>query len=191
VNTSPPATNAPTWIEQAPSMAKSVTAALALEPGRSGPNRLLVELDAAAPAGGGVEVRLEQLDGSAGSSTIHLRPSAGNRSYVGDGVVLAPDSRWDAAVVVRDAAKIEVGRARFAWTLDATGLSEGRRAPIVDPALLVVVLLLAAAFVGLVFTLAGGRLPLVHPTVGRQAMLAGGTLGAALGLFLLVGGGPG
>jgi len=190
VSGSPPGTNAPIWIDPAASTARSVAGALALEPGLPGPNRLLVQLETAVPDGGGVEVRLVRLDGSAGPSTIHLRPSQGERDFVADGVVLAPDSRWDAALVVRDAASTEVGRARFVWTLGAAGISEGRSTPIVDPALLAALLLLAAATFGIAFTVAGGRLPLVHPTVGRQTLIAGGTVGAALGLVLLLGGPP-
>jgi len=191
VSGSPPGTNAPIWIERAASTARSVAATLALEPGRPGPNRLLVQLEAAVPDGGGVEIRLVQLDGFAGSSTIHLRPTQGDRDFVADGVVLGPESRWDAALVVRDAAATEIGRARFAWTLAAAGISEGRSAPIVDPTLVAAALLLGAALLGIAFTIAGGRLPLVHPTVGRQTLIAGGAIGAALGLILLVARGPG
>lgn len=190
VSSTSPGTNAPIWIDGAASTARSVAGGLALDPGRPGPNRLLVQLEAAVPDGGGVEVRLVQLDGSAGSSTIHLRPTQGDRNFVADGVVLGPQSRWDAALVVRDAAATEVGRARFVWTLTAASISEGRRAPIVDPALVAAALLLAAALLGIAFAIAGGRLPLVHPTVGRQSLIAGGTIGAALGLVLLLGGPP-
>ena len=97
VSGSPPGTNAPIWIDPAASTARSVAGALALEPGLPGPNRLLVQLETAVPDGGGVEVRLVRLDGSAGPSTIHLRPSQGDRDFVADGVVLGPESRWDAA----------------------------------------------------------------------------------------------
>jgi copper transport protein len=186
---SPPAGELPTAIAPAASTAASAGSAptLALAPGRPGPTRYLVTLD---PAAGHVtvELQLQRLD-QPGESRLELSPVAGQAGqFAAAGGLLAAGSRWDASVVLRDHAGTEVGRTRYGFALDATGVSEGRAAPAIDPAAVVAIILLVAAVLGLAFTLGGGVLPRVDPATGRVGLTAGSILGAILGVTILLGG---
>jgi len=103
---------------------------------------------------------------------------------------LAKGSRWDATIVASDPAGTETGRRRFVFALDAAGVSDGRAVPPIDPALLLAVLLLALGIAGLAFGLAGGVLPRTLPDASRPALLGASTVGALLGLAIIVVAGP-
>jgi hypothetical protein len=62
--------------------------------------------------------------------------------------------------------------------------------PPIDPALLLAVLLLALGIAGLAFGLAGGVLPRTLPDASRPALLGASTVGALLGLAIIVVAGP-
>ena len=182
----------PVGIEPAASTSASGAAfSLALLPGRPGPNRVVVEDPAPGVAGAVVELVLQRLDTEEGTARIAMRaePGATEPRFVAD-ATLPEGSRWDATIVARDPAGTEIGRERFVFALDAEGISEGRTVPPVDPGLLLAILLLGLGIVGLAFGLAGGVLPRTLPDASRAALLGAGTVGALLGLAMLVVAGP-
>jgi methionine-rich copper-binding protein CopC/putative copper export protein len=186
---SPPSAELPVAIAPAASTAASAgpSPSLELAPGRPGPTRFVVTLDAAA-AHDTVELQLQRLD-QPGGSRLTLTPVAGrDGQFAAGGGLLPAGSRWDASVTLRDHAGAEQSRTRFSFALDATGVSEGRATPVVDPALVVAVILLVAAALGLAFGLGGGVLPRVEPAASRAAVVAGSVVGALLGVTILVGG---
>ena len=193
---SPPGLGRPIEIAAAASSATAqLNAALTIQPGRPGPNRFSVSLPAAPPQGASVQLRLDRTDGTLGATTVVLRAAdpadpARARTFVADAGVLPPDSGWDAAVVVVDNAGLELGRARFAFRLDARAIASGRELPLLDPSLVAAALMLTAALLALASVLAGGRVPLVEPGLGRGATLAGSAAAGALAIVILVAGPP-
>ena len=190
---SPPGLGRPIEIAQAASSAtQPLDAELTIQPGRPGPNRFTVTLAAAPPPGTSVELRLARIDGTLGATTVTLRPADPGATsphvFVADAGILPRDSTWDAAAVRVDASGLERGRARFAFSLDATGLAAGRTLPLLEPSIASAGLMLIAALVALGFLLAGGRVPRVEPRLGRAAALAGSAAAGALGLVILVAG---
>jgi putative copper export protein len=188
---SPTAQDRPVGIEPAASTAASGAAlSLDLLPGRAGPNRFSVDVADATP-GMTVELVLQRLDADQGISRIAMRqdPATTAPRYVAD-ANLAEVSQWDATVVETGAAGTETGRQRFVFALDADGVSDGRSVPPIDPALLLAVLLLGLGVVGLAFGLAGGVLPRTLPDASRPALLGASTVGALLGIAMIVVAGP-
>jgi copper transport protein len=191
---SPPGEGQPLAIAPAVTSATStVPAALALQPAAPGPNQAWVGFPDSPPSGSKVSLVLQRLDADQGTSTIGLAATPavtgapGPATYTASGLLLSPDSRWDATVVVRDAAGHESGRQRFTFAFDSTALSAGRQTSPLDPGLIVGILLLTAAVVGLGFWIGGGRPPLVEPRLGRQVLAVGSALGGVLGVLVLVG----
>jgi copper transport protein len=168
----------------------SLPIGLGLRPGRPGPNVVLVD---GIPAGDGLEVSLVMrgLDTGRTDSRVRMRPdrAAGRPLYVSD-VTLAASSRWEATVVVVDAAGNERGRSGFVFTLDPAGVVAGRRVPPVDPEVLLAVLLVGLSVLGLSFALAGGVLPHSRPETSRPALIAASATGLALGLAIVTLPGP-
>jgi methionine-rich copper-binding protein CopC/putative copper export protein len=188
---SPPGLGRPIDIAPAASTATvTLDAALAIQPGRPGPNRFSVELARPPSSDGVVELRLERTDGRLGATTIRLRPldPAGPRSLVADAGILAVDSSWDAIVVEVDAAGLDRGRARFAFSVDEETIAAGRMLPILEAWLVTAGLMLMAALVTFGFVLAGGRLPRVERRLGRMSALVGSAAAGTLGLVILVAG---
>jgi putative copper export protein len=186
---SPPSGELPVAIAQAPSSAASTGPAptLALAPGRPGPTRFLVTVDPT-QAHDTVELQLQRLD-EAGESRLSLMPVAGRHGeFAAAGGLLPSGSRWDASVVLRDDEGTEQSRTRFSFALDATGVSQGRAGPAIDPAIVVAVILLVAAALGLAFALGGGILPRVEARASRLSVGAGSFVAAALGATILIGG---
>lgn len=183
---SPPGQERPIVIAPAVSSATVVASPPVFEvaPGRPGPTRF-VALTGAVPVNGTVELDLQRLDTGA-ETRIGLRPDAIPGEYAADGGQLAPNSRWDASVVIRAADGTETARSRYAFGLDASGVSEGRQVPAIDPALILSIVLLALAVMAMAFTLGGGSLPRVEPATSRVAVLVGGAVGGALGLLILL-----
>ncbi|MDQ3938213.1 MAG: copper resistance protein CopC, partial [Chloroflexota bacterium] len=183
----PPAQERPVPIAPtAASAAQGSNLGLEIQPGRPGPNRFWAVVPDAGGDGTTVELHLQRADQSAGESRIPLRPSPDDPTrFVTGGGLLPANSSWDASVVVKED-DIEATRSRFLFSVDALGVSEGRQRPIVDPALIVAVLLVAGALIVLAYTLAGGVLPRVERTVGRAAVLAGALIGGTLGVVLLL-----
>ncbi|MFI5262383.1 MAG: copper resistance CopC/CopD family protein [Candidatus Limnocylindrales bacterium] len=171
----------------------TVDASLAIQPGTPGPNQLWVGLARMPPSGATVSVVLQRLDSSTGTSTIPMSPAtavsgvSGAAAYTASGLVFAPDSEWDASVIVTGADGAELGRARFDYAFDATNLSAGEQIPLLDPALLVGILLLGGGLLGFAFWIGGGRPPLVEMRLGRRALALGSVLGGLLGVLVLVG----
>jgi hypothetical protein len=103
---------------------------------------------------------------------------------------LPAGSRWDATFVATAPAGTEVVRQRFVLALDASGLSEGRATPPLDPALVVAGLLLALGVLALGYALAGGVLPHTLADASRPALLGASAVAIILGLAVIVVGGP-
>lgn len=183
-------------------------ARLAVQPGRPGPNRAIAELDS--PQAVTAELILRRLDADTGSTRIALHPETASGQhgahapgapdaaadvvvasrFLADGVALPADSRWDATVVLTDAAGTELSRQRFRFSLGDRGIVDGAASPIIDPLWLVPVGLLGLGLLGLSYWLGGGTLPRTEPGASRVALIAGGTTSVALGLVMLVAGAP-
>ncbi len=197
---SPPAQERAVAIEPAASsVAATVSIGLDINPGRAGPNQFDVVVPGGLDSLSTVDLVLQRLDGSAGSSRLELRRLAGaaleglapGAHFVADGGLLQPDSGWEATAVILGPDGTEVTRQRFAFALDAQAITEGRATPPIDPVLVLAAVLLALGLVGVAFALGGGSLPRAHAATGRRAILASGAVAGALGVLLLaVGVGP-
>jgi hypothetical protein len=189
---SPTAQDRPVAIEPAASTTLSgASFSLDLLPGRAGPNRVGANVPAASAAGVVVELVLQPLDAEQGLSRVAMRsePGTAQPRFVAD-VSLAEGSRWDATVVATSPTGTEIGRQRFVFALDADGISEGRAVPPIDPAMLLAILLLGLGIVGLAFGLAGGVLPRTIADTSRPALVGASTVGALLGLTMILVAGP-
>jgi hypothetical protein len=186
---SPPGQEEPIAIAPATTSALSAQpASLALAPGRPGPTRFLATLEAPLGPGDTLELALTRLD-QPSDSRIPMRPVPGSvAEYAAPGGLLPPDSRWDAALIHRDAAGIDRGRSRFTFALDATTVTQGRATPAIDPVVVIAAVLLIGATVAGAFALAGGSPPRVDRRLGRQATVIGAGIAAALGAVLLLAG---
>lgn len=190
---SPPSGELPVAIAPAASSVATTgpSPTLALAPGRPGPTRFVVTVKPGGSAAHeSVELELQRLDQS-GSTRVPLAAVAGQEGeWAAAGALLPAGSRWDASVVLRDHAGVEQSRTRYSFALDASGVSEGRATPAIDPAAVVAVILLLAAVLGLAFSLGGGALPRVDPATSRIAVMGGSTVGAIVGIAILVWGAP-
>ena len=191
---SPTAEGRPIAITPVPTTAgTTIDAEFAVQPAQPGPNQLWVGLTKAPPAGATVSIVIQRLDATEGTSTLKLVPAtavpgvSGAAVYTASGVSLAPNSEWDASVILSGADGTEVGRARFDYALGQDDLTAGAQIPLLDPALLVAIVLLAGGVIGFAFVLGGGRPPLVETGVGRRVLAVSSVLGGALGVLILVG----
>ena len=189
---SPTGGDRPIEIEPAASSVTSAEpATLAILPGRPGPNRFQAGVPRAPAEGIVVELRLQRLDLDVGSARMIMRPDESSLPplFVAD-ASLPAGSRWDATVVATLPAGTELARQRFVFTLDATGITEGRATPPIDPGILAAVLLLLLGILGLGYALAGGTLPRTLPDASRPALIGASIAGLALGLATILIGGP-
>ena len=170
---------------------------LAVQPGRPGPNRLVVEVDR--PPGGHVtaELILQRRDADVGPARVTLRAlhehsaaggEADPQSFALEGVTLPEDSSWDASVVLLGPAGQEVARERYAFTFDAEGIASGRDSFPLDPALLIGLGLGAAGLLAISYWFGGGVLPRTNRAASRVALLGGGTIACILALAMLLSG---
>jgi copper transport protein len=189
---SPPGSSRPVGIAPAASAIQATEdIALALQPGRPGPNRYEVAISPAPASGAQVELQLDRIDQAVGSGRVVLRAASapdGAARFVSNAGALPAESTWDASVIVRDASGTEVSRQRFSFALDAVGVSSGRSAPAIDPGFLVALALVALGVLGLAYLVGGGRLPRVEPAASKVALAVGSPVAAVLGVVLLVGG---
>jgi copper transport protein len=185
---SPPAQELPIAIEPVASSVAPGTSppTLELAPGRPGPTQFTVTVPSVAQ-GTTVELQLQRLD-AAGTSTVTLRPAAMPGTFQASGGLLPANSSWDSSVVLHDSNGSEVGRTRYAFALDATGISEGRATPPIDPAIVIAMVLLLGAVVAVAFAAGGGNLPRVDRAAGRVALIGGSVVSAFLGAIILFGG---
>jgi copper transport protein len=172
---SPPGQAAP--IQLAPVTTSALDrgqASLGISPGRPGPTEFTATFPSAPDPAATVSLDLSRLD-EAGETELPLRSAADRRAWVAPGGLLPANSRFDAAVIVRDAGGVEQNRTRFSFALDDETVVSGRAEPPIDPVVLVVLALAGAAIAG-AGLLAGGRsVPGTDRRTGRVALL-GGTL---------------
>ena len=185
---SPPAQQLPIAIQPVASSLTpgSTPPTLELAPGRPGPTQFTVTVPAITH-GATVELQLQRLD-EAGTSQLQLRPGAAPGTFEADGGLLPANSSWDSSVVLHDTAGTEIGRTRYAFALDATGISEGRATPPIDPAIVIAMVLLIGGIVAIAFAAGGGGLPRVDRAAGRVALVGGSVVSAFLGVIILFGG---
>jgi hypothetical protein len=183
----PPSGLLPVQIAPATTSATTMLdAGLAMSPGRAGPNQFTVTTPAP-PANDQLVLILQRLDQDIGTTLIPLQ-RASDGSWIATGVPLVSDSRWDATVALDAADGSEVSRARFVFGVGTDALTEGESAPIIDPGVLLGAVLLLGAILGVVFALAGGKLPRTDPRASRLALFVGSAAAVVLGLALLWGG---
>lgn len=191
-------------IEPIPDAFGTVAPGMALEiaPGRPGLNRALVTATDDLAGVSTLELVLERLD--TGESTriplveapeaAVIHPGHGARSgdtdtaaWYADALVLAPDSRWDGSVRILTDAGTEITRQRFAFTMDETGIGEGRHVSLLDPAIVMGAALLLGGALAVGLGLGGMSLPRCEPLASRVALLAGGSVAVVLGATIGVG----
>ena len=176
---------------------------LTLAPGRPGVNRVNVTTtDAMAMISGGLDLVLEQLDtGTTMRVPLRLTPDAtmdhaamdGEREvrgsdspvvWVADALVLGPETRWDATVLVVSVTEEELARQRFAFSMSAIGVEEGQVTTILDLGTAVAIVLLTGGALAVGVGLGGGRLPRCDAAASKVALTAGGVTAVGLGLAI-------
>jgi copper transport protein len=167
---------------------------LAIEPGRPGPNRYLVELPARAASGMAFSldlVRLDQPGGAPASLPLQVDPTdATGRTLAADVDRLPAGSRWTATIVETGLGGTPGSVGAFSFAIDEEGISAGRQTPPIDPLVVVAILLLLGSLIGAGLSLAGRSLPRTLPATSRVAVLGGSLVGAVLGVAILVTGAP-
>lgn len=207
---SPPAEGRPVPIAPAVGASLGGPVDIALAPGTPGVNAVKADLAEIPPADVSVELVLQRLDESIGTTRLplvavdalgnplggagHGGHAGGNGTGTGparhlaSGVQLPAGSSWDASVVVTGADETELARRRFTFTMGPDGVTEGRELPPLDPVLALAALLLGAGVLALAYRLGGGNLPLTNEAASRVALVGGAVVSLLLGVALLVAG---
>jgi copper transport protein len=206
---SPPAEGRPVPIAPAAGAALGGEVDFALALGTPGTNAVKADLAVIPPADASVELVLQRLDQSIGTTRLpliavdelgnpigggghggHDAGSAGSgpARHLAGGVQLPAGSRWDASVVVTGADGSELTRRRFTFSMGPTGVTEGRELPPLDPIAALAALLLGAGVLALAYRLGGGHLPLTNESASRVALVGGAVVSLILGVALLVAG---
>jgi methionine-rich copper-binding protein CopC len=180
----PPGPGGPVELAGTPEAGPPASVALAIGPGRPGPNRFTAVPEAGVAP---VTLRLEATDGTVADEAT-FRPVDGDdpaaTTFVtAVGVVGMGD--WRAIVAADDGATVGA----FPFTMTADGIAAGRAAPPVDLGLVLGVLMLFSGVLAFSFARAGGRLPRTDRVAARIA-LSGGGLAATLAGLLIVALGP-
>ena len=169
-------------------------AGVALQPGRPGPNRLVVTLPYRAGGGPVFSLDLDRVDQGVGQqTTIPLTADPTDPSgltLVAEVDDLPANSLWNAIVVIGDPAGPVLSRETFAFALDDQGISAGRSTPPLDPLLIVALVLLLGSLLAAGLSLSGRSLPRTLPETSRLAVLGGSLVGGVLGVAMLIGGTP-
>jgi copper transport protein len=207
---SPPAEGRPVPIAPAVGATLGGQVELALAPGTPGVNAVKADLAEIPPADASVELALQRLDQSIGTTRLPLvavdelgNPlgggghgghagedgvGSGPARHLANGVQLPAGSSWDASVVVTGADGTELARRRFIFTMGPDGVTEGRDLPPLDPVLALAALLLGAGVLALAYRLGGGHLPLTNEAASGVALLGGALVSLLLGVAILVAG---
>ncbi|MCA1572031.1 MAG: copper resistance protein CopC/CopD [Chloroflexi bacterium] len=172
-------------------------------PGRPGLNRVVVTTTDAIAAASTLELGLDRLDD--GSTTrVPLLPEGGPSiagmdhggggmpattdsddgtvDWVADAVVLADGSQWDTRVrILSSAGDVEISRQRFAFTMSAGAIDDGRSVSLINPATVVASVLLLTGALGLGLGLGGMSLPRCERLASRVALVGGGLTAVVLG----------
>jgi copper transport protein len=173
-------------------------------PGRPGINRIVITTTDALAGATSLEITLDdlaagtttriplRLQGMAGmqhgdgTTAMTMTTSDGTADWTADALVLPANSRWDATVRILDAGtETELTRQRFAFSMSAGGIDEGRVVSLINPATMIAGLLVIGGGLGLGLGLGGASLPRCEAVASRIALLGGG--GAALVLGALIG----
>jgi hypothetical protein len=116
------------------------------------------------------------------------RNDDGTIDWYADALVLPAGSRWDTSVQVLSSSGTELTRQRFAFTLDAGGIDEGRLSSLATPGTIVALLLLVGGALGLGLGLGGMSLPRCEARASRLALIGSGLSAVALGVVIGVSG---
>jgi len=171
-------------------------------PGRPGLNRIVVTTTDALAASSTLELGLDRLDdGSttrvplvlegmagmdhgAGTAGMAHATEDGTIDWTADAVVLPAGSRWDTSVRVLSDDETELSRQRFAFTLSADAIDDGRLRSLLDPASGVAIALLLGGALGLGLGIGGMALPRCEAAASRVALLGGGSVATVLGVLI-------
>ena len=190
-------------IEPIPDAFGNVAPGMGMEliPGRPGLNRVVVSTTDALAASSTLELALDRLDdgsttrvplvlvGSGGMAGMDhegmsgmVEGDEGSVDWIADAVVLPAASQWDTSVRILSAdGGSEISRQRFAFTLSADAIDEGRVTSLINPATLVAASLLLAGALGLGLGLGGMSLPRCERLASRVALVGGGLTAVVLG----------
>ncbi|MGQ0608161.1 MAG: copper resistance CopC/CopD family protein [Chloroflexota bacterium] len=106
----------------------------------------------------------------------------GTVDWIADAVILPATSRWDTSVrILTEAGDTEISRQRFAFTMSADAIDEGRIVSFLNPATVVAAALLLAGALGLGLGLGGMSLPRCERLASRVALVGGGLAAVLLG----------
>ena len=191
-------------IEPIPDAFGEVAPGMSMEvfPGRPGLNRIVVTTTDALAASATLELGLDRLDDGSttrvplvlegmagmdhgpGTAGMAHATEDGTIDWIADAVVLPAGSRWDTSVRVLSEDETELSRQRFAFTLSADAIDDGRVTSLLDPATAVAVALLIGGAFGLGLGLGGMPLPRCEAAASRVALVGGGTIAALLGVLI-------
>ncbi len=171
-------------------------------PGRPGVNRVVVTTSDALASAAGLDLTLDHLDDGTstlvplvlegmegmpdmeGHGSMATVDREGRIDWIADAIVLPADSEWDTNVRILASDGTELSRHRFAFTLDAAGVADGRVRDDVNPATAVALALLLGGALGIGLGLGGFALPRCEPLASRVALVGGGGTALVLGLMI-------
>ena len=106
----------------------------------------------------------------------------GTVDWIADAVILPATSQWDTSVrILTESGDTEISRQRFAFTMSADAIDEGRVVSLLNPATVVAAALLLAGALGLGLGLGGMSLPRCERLASRVALVGGGLAAVLLG----------
>jgi methionine-rich copper-binding protein CopC/putative copper export protein len=184
-------------IEPVPDAFGEVTPGMDLElaPARPGVNRVVVSTLGAMSGSVQLELVLDRLDTGESTrvplqgeemagmdhSSMDMAPDDGRAQWMADALVLPANTAWDGNVVVLSTSGDELSRQRFAFTVDDSGVAEGRLEPPFDALLGLAAVLLAGGALGVGLGLGGVTLPRTERLASRVALVTGGAVALVLG----------
>ena len=180
--------------EVAPGMGMEVA------PGRPGLNRVAVTTSEAM-AGVNLELALDRLDDGSttrvplthegmigmegvGHAGMDMGSPDGTIDWIADSLVLPAGSDWDTSVRILSTDGAEISRQRFAFTVNDTGIDEGRVTTLLEPPVAIALLLVLGGAVGVGLGLGGMALPRCEAAASRLALIGGGATSVILGALI-------
>jgi hypothetical protein len=108
----------------------------------------------------------------------------GRVDWFADALILPDGSDWDTSVRIQGSDGTELSRQRFAFSLDADGIADGRVRDDVNPASAAALALLVGGALGIGLGVGGFTIPRTERIASRVALVGGGIGGVVLGALI-------